>query len=107
MSKPIIIQATDWAQPGPSPEPLYTVQVDHKQASAFGARKRKGGPVDGYAFRTSKGQIDFHPEATPVGWTKDEAMHIAHSVGRYMMGFGDLVFAYTSAPEGFFEEGES
>jgi hypothetical protein len=36
------------------------------------------------------------PPPVPGLFTKDEAMHVAHSIGRYCLNLGDMVFAYVT-----------
>ena len=49
------------------------------------------------------------PAGTPGSFTRDEAISIAHQIGRYFFKFGDLVYAYTYVNglrnEDFFVEG--
>jgi hypothetical protein len=35
------------------------------------------------------------PTETPGIFTHEEAIHIAHQIGRYLFGLGDLVYSYT------------
>lgn len=35
------------------------------------------------------------PADAPGSFTREEAIHVAHQIGRYMFGLGDLVHAYT------------
>jgi hypothetical protein len=35
------------------------------------------------------------PTDTPGSFTRQEAIHVAHQIGRYMFHLGDLVYAYT------------
>ncbi len=95
MSKPIQIRAHAQG---------YTVHVDGAAAQRYGAKKRKK-PIDGNVHIAKGGvgvSIVRGLEATPV--EMDTAKTLAHQIGRYMLGFGDLVFAYTDAPEGFWAE---
>ena len=36
------------------------------------------------------------PASTPGSFTRQEAIHVAHQIGRYMLDLGDLVYAYTT-----------
>jgi len=40
--------------------------------------------------------VDLTPGGPPAKFKKGDADHLAHMIGRYMLGFGDLVSAYTS-----------
>lgn len=54
------------------------IDFDHK---AVGMRVKKG----------------YHPPVAPPGvFTRQEAIHLAHQVGRYLFNLGDLVYAYTT-----------
>lgn len=77
----------------------YAVRVDETLARAFGAKGRK--LPHGNVFRGSDGKLDIGGKA-PEGFSLEDAKSVAHRIGRYKLGFGDLVFAYTSAPEGAF-----
>lgn len=48
------------------------------------------------------------PKGEPGIFTKQEAVHVAHQIGRYFFKLGDLVFTYTTVDgklnPGFFEE---
>jgi hypothetical protein len=71
---------------------------------------RDGGKLDlnrrAVGLRVRKGYKP--PEGPPGTFTKHEAIHVAHQVGRYMFNLGDMVFAYTTVDgwrnEKFFEE---
>ncbi len=57
-------------------------------------------------LRVKKG---YQPPAdTPGSFTREEAIHVAHQIGRYMFNLGDLVYTYTYVDElqndKFFEE---
>lgn len=93
MSKPITIRAVDGG---------YTVEVSDVRSRAFGAKKRKVQP-DGFVSRNAEGAVVIGRLQAPVTLSAEDAKSIAHTVGRYMLGFGDLVFAYTDAPSGFWE----
>lgn len=81
----------------------FTVHVDGATARAYGAKKRKK-PVDGNVCAHPDGSLQIVPGLNPAKvFDRDGAASIAHQIGRYMLGFGDLVFAYTDAPAGFFE----
>jgi len=52
---------------------------------------------------------DYQAPTAPVGhFTKAEAIHVAHRIGNYCFGLGDLVFGYTFVDglrnEDFFNE---
>jgi hypothetical protein len=36
------------------------------------------------------------PSGEPALFTREEAVHVAHQVGRYYLGLGDIVFSYTT-----------
>ena len=50
----------------------------------------------------------YQPPKTPPGlFTRKESVHVAHTIGRYVLDLGDFVYAYTyldglNAPKGFF-----
>lgn len=48
------------------------------------------------------------PADTPGAFTREEAIRIAHQIGRYLLKLGDLVCAYTTVDglrnDSFFEE---
>lgn len=50
------------------------------------------------------------PTYAPGTFTREEAAHVAHQVGRYYLGLGDLVWTYTTVDAlndpSFFERGE-
>lgn len=76
----------------------YTVHVDGPTARAYGAKRRKK-PLDGHVRQDGAMlAIDDQQPALECEW--DRAVSLAHQIGRYMMGFGDLVFAYTTYPAG-------
>lgn len=65
--------------------------LDKKALGLRGGKKRAPGPS---------------PE--PGVFTREEAVHVAHQVGRYYLGLGDLVWTYTTvdglrADPSFFE----
>lgn len=79
---------------------LFSVACDATAARAFGARKKT--LASGVVVKLASGKLDFVADGTPHAFDRESALSIAHTIGRYKYGFGDLVFAYTSAPEGFF-----
>lgn len=91
--KPIEIRAADGG---------YTVHVDSNAAKAYGARSKRGKVCHGAVTRLASGGLDIVADATPAIVSADEAKSLAHLIGRYKLGFGDMVFAYTAAPHGFF-----
>lgn len=80
----------------------YTVHVHGDLARAYGARKRRK-PYDGAVTRIPSGGLDIVAGAEPAVVDAEQAKSLAHLIGRCKLGFGDLVFAYTSAPAGFFD----
>lgn len=59
---------------------------------------RSGNKVDwdrrSLNLKIKKGYVP--PPPVPGIFNKDEAIHIAHSIGHYCLNHGDFVFAYTS-----------
>lgn len=68
------------------------------------ALRRKKKPLPAGPVCRRGRELSFEPDGEPGQFSKDEAAHIAHKIGRYMLGLGDLVFSYTAAPTGFWEE---
>jgi hypothetical protein len=91
VSKPIILRKR-----GDS----WEVLVDTRAARAFGAKRKslEGLPVSGTVpiVRTGEKKIDLvpGPGAHPARFSKGEAEHVAHMLGRYKFGFGDHVYTY-------------
>jgi hypothetical protein len=97
MSKPITIVAVEGG---------FTVSVSAERAKAYGAKRRKR-PVNGNVAVGSDGAgLQIVPGLEPLIYDREGALSVAHQIGRYLLGFGDLVFAYTDAPKGFFDAGE-
>lgn len=89
-SKPI--QITRWRG-------KWRVLVEADAAKRFGARGsrvRDWKPGATIAVSRVDGKLDLVPEGLPAAFTLEEAKDIAHKVGRYMLGFGDFVDAYTN-----------
>jgi hypothetical protein len=95
-SKPIIITAFDDG---------YCIRVDADAAKRYGAKKRKS-VVSGWVVRRGlDNRLDIISECSePAVFTADDAKHVAHYIGRYLMGFGDMTFAYADAPTADFWE---
>jgi hypothetical protein len=54
----------------------------------------------GTLTRLPNGKLGFSNGA-PAVLSKDDAVSMAHQIGRYKLNLGDFVFAYTSAPFDF------
>lgn len=81
----------------------YAINVNWQVAQAYGCKKRKL-PVNGNVCKHRDGVgLDIVPGRVPEPFDLETAKSLAHQIGRYMLGFGDLVFAYTDAPEGAFK----
>lgn len=99
--KPIIIERTEQGHMVllRGVEVLRAYGVGVKQAGRYG---------DTVVIRDpSSGGLDLksRKNAVPVAFfSEDDAMHLAHKIGRYKLGFGDLVFAYVDTA-GFTPEG--
>jgi hypothetical protein len=91
MSKPITIHAVTGG---------FTVEVSDTRSKAYGAKSRKVRP-DGFLCREASGQLSIGRLRAPTVFDREQAVSLAHQVGRYTLGFGDFVAAYTDAPEGF------
>ena len=53
------------------------------------------GDLDGLVPVTKKGRaIDIVIGGTPGKFTKEQALHVAHMIGRYMLDMGDFVYTY-------------
>lgn len=89
--KPIEIVACDGG---------YSVRVNAGAAINYGYRGKK--QVSGTVTRMPNGKLDIVWGAEPAIVDAERAKSLAHTIGRYKLGFGDLVFAYTDAPAGFF-----
>lgn len=83
----------------------WEVYLNMPAALAYGA---KGKRMDMYPHDAmvpvvqagvGKG-LDLVPGGKPAKSTKEKASHLAHHIGRYMLGFGDMVFAYTEERRG-------
>jgi hypothetical protein len=77
----------------------YAVFVDARASEQYGARKPRGKKArpDGVVVRGPKGLELKADTADPSFFTAAEAKSVAHYIGRYMLGFGDMVYAYTAA----------
>lgn len=89
----------------------WHVLLDVDAARAYGAKEKslRGYPAGAIVPVTREGKaVDLTVGGAPSAFTKDEAKHIAHMIGRYKLGFGDMVFAYTEErPESHGVESEN
>jgi hypothetical protein len=92
MSKPILVQRVG---------SKWEIFVDVSSALAYGAKtprikklaKKTSGMVA--VSRGADGMLDLVPDGKPAHFTRDEADGLAHKIGNYMLGLGDMVYAYT------------
>lgn len=87
MSKPIVVQQVG---------KMWVVTVDMAAARAFGARgKRVREHPDALYVVTKKGNaVDMAERGTPGKFTKSDADHVAHKIGRYVLDLGDFAYTY-------------
>jgi hypothetical protein len=96
MSKPIVLK-----QVGSK----WEVFLDTGAARRFGARKAgmKGLPLDArvpLVRREIDRSLEFRQGGTPERFSKSDAEGLAHQIGRYKLGFGDLVYTYVQEERG-------
>jgi hypothetical protein len=88
--KPLVLKKT-----GSKWEVWLDVQAAHAY-SKKAERRLKDFPKDAAVPVTRLGKsvkLDLHGK--PGKFTKEDARHVAHQIGRYMLDLGDMVFAYT------------
>lgn len=100
MSKPLSIAAVDGG---------FTLHFDTEIAKRYGMRQAPKNMAQAGCVRVlPDGTLTLRAVVAPpfVFATHEDAVSTAHTIGRYKMGFGDLVFAYCDYAAGHISECE-